>query len=57
MYAEMYKTKISQIVTLMAIDNHFGSEQGLVFIKKPLDYVENVVERVKLFKKMQLGLI
>lgn len=52
MFAEMYNIKIKQIVTLMAVDYDMSAKQGLIFIKKPVDYVQEVINRVKKYKKI-----
>lgn len=49
MFAELYQTKIKQIVTLMALDGSTQKE-GHVFIKKPSDYLEQLVKRCHEFR-------
>lgn len=50
MYGEMYGKKVKQIVTVMAKDNGFLSD-GVVYIKKPTDYVEPLIARIKQYHK------
>ena len=51
MYSEMFGEKVTQIVTLMSIDGN-TTDEGHIFIKKPVDYVELLLKRIKMYKTM-----
>ena len=43
-FGELFKERIEQIVTIIAVEN---SEESQIFIKKPVDYVGELVKRTK----------
>ena len=46
MYSELYNLKVKQIVTLVAVEN---SNNGQVFIEKPINFVDKLVDRINTY--------
>jgi genome maintenance exonuclease 1 len=49
-YSKMFGEKVQKIVTIMATE---ASDTPQLFVKKPSEYISDLIDRVKIYKEMQ----